>query len=98
MNRYVIRIQETLSRDIIIDALNAEDAVHNIKEMYNNSDIILDSDDYADSSFDLIHSHKIAEGKYCPKCGSKLCHETEADYPYQCLYCDENFYEIELES
>lgn len=96
MNKYVIRVQETLRREIIVDALNSEDAVHQVKEMYDNEDIILDSDDCANRSFDVIQSHKIAEGKYCPMCGQNLCHETQADYPYVCLECDENFYEFEV--
>tara|TARA_R110000803_G_scaffold99639_1_gene167780 strand:+ start:222 stop:380 length:159 start_codon:yes stop_codon:yes gene_type:complete len=34
----------------------------------------------------------------CPKCNSKLYNETEKDidYPYVCLDCDENFYNIEV--
>lgn len=32
----------------------------------------------------------------CPKCGRELAVETELDYPWQCLTCDENFYNIEL--
>ena len=34
----------------------------------------------------------------CPKCDSKLYNETEKDidYPYVCLGCDENFYNIEV--
>jgi len=36
--------------------------------------------------------------KDCPKCNSKLYNETikVIDYPYVCLDCDENFYNIEI--
>ena len=34
--------------------------------------------------------------KLCPKCGNELIPETEIkEYPFQCLECDENFYEFE---
>ena len=34
----------------------------------------------------------------CPKCDEIAIEETckDIDYPYVCLSCDENFYEIEL--
>ncbi len=39
----------------------------------------------------------IAEGKICPRCGSKLFIEDELDeYSYFCFECDENFYEFEV--
>ena len=37
--------------------------------------------------------------KHCPNCNELLFNEInqpEIDYPYVCLYCDENFYNIEL--
>ena len=37
--------------------------------------------------------------KYCPNCNELLfneIHQPEIDYPYVCLLCDENFYNIEL--
>jgi hypothetical protein len=37
--------------------------------------------------------------KHCPNCYELLFKETnkDIDYPYVCLCCDENFYNIELE-
>ena len=36
--------------------------------------------------------------KHCPNCDELLFNEIhkDIDYPYVCLYCDENFYNIEL--
>ena len=35
--------------------------------------------------------------KPCPNCNELLFNEfKDIDYPYVCLYCDENFYNIEL--
>jgi len=38
--------------------------------------------------------------KHCPNCDELLFNEIhkDLDYPYVCLYCDENFYNIELKS
>ena len=47
-----------------------------------------------------MENYKLAEGTFCPHCGKPLYFETdpELDYPYVCLDCDENFYEIEVET
>ena len=47
-----------------------------------------------------MENYKLAVGKFCPHCGKPLYFETdpELDYPYVCLDCDENFYEIEVET
>ena len=34
--------------------------------------------------------------KHCPNCNELLFNEIHMDYPYVCLLCDENFYNIEL--
>ena len=49
-----------------------------------------------DSNYDL----KNVTSKHCPKCDELLFNEKikNADYPYVCLWCDENFYNIELAS
>ena len=33
--------------------------------------------------------------KFCPKCGQALTKSSTEGYAYQCLTCDEDFYEIE---
>ena len=44
------------------------------------------------------YKEKDKTNKDCPKCSSKLYNEIikEIDYPYVCLECDENFYNIEI--
>ena len=45
----------------------------------------------------IEYKQKDKTNKDCPKCSSKLYNEIikEIDYPYVCLECDENFYNIE---
>jgi DNA-directed RNA polymerase subunit RPC12/RpoP len=45
-----------------------------------------------------IIEYKDKTDKDCPKCSFKLYSEIvkEIDYPYVCLECDENFYNIEI--
>ena len=46
----------------------------------------------------IEYKEKDKTNKDCPKCNSKLYNEIikEIDYPYVCLECDENFYNIEI--
>ena len=34
--------------------------------------------------------------RFCGRCGSKLIASNNSDYDYQCLTCDEDFYEDEI--
>ena len=45
----------------------------------------------------IEYKEKDKTDKDCPKCSSKLYNEIikEIDYPYVCLECNENFYNIE---
>ena len=51
MSKYAIRIEETLSRDIIVDADNIMDAIDKVRDMYRNEDIVLDASDHVDTNF-----------------------------------------------
>lgn len=39
------------------------------------------------------------KGYYCPRCGRQVTEsdlwDSENEYPFQCVYCDEDFYSIE---
>jgi hypothetical protein len=48
---YSISIIETLSREITIGSASVDEALETVKERYNNSEIILDADDYKDVDF-----------------------------------------------
>lgn len=51
MSKYAIRVEETLSRDIIVDADNIMDAIDKVRDMYRNEDIVLDASDHVDTNF-----------------------------------------------
>ncbi len=46
METYKIEIQEFLSKIIEIEAENKEEAISKVKRMYQNEEIVLDSEDY----------------------------------------------------
>lgn len=60
MKKYKIQLEEILMREVVVTASSASDAVAKVRAMYDNGDIILDSDDCIDKSFDVIQSHKYA--------------------------------------
>ena len=51
MQTYHIEIQETLVRVVAVEALSLDSAIVQVQEMYNNEEIVLDSDDYMDTEF-----------------------------------------------
>lgn len=51
MKTYKIRIIETLSRDIDIQADDIDDAFDEIEHKYQNGEIVLDADDFQGAEF-----------------------------------------------
>ena len=49
--KLVVTIEETLSRDIEVDAINPMDATEKVREMYDNGEIILSADDFVGAGF-----------------------------------------------
>lgn len=47
--KYVVRIEETLVKHVIIEADNADDAVNIAEIAYQNGNIILEYDDFYDT-------------------------------------------------
>ena len=46
MKRYYVSVTEILSRAVSVDAESEKEAVQKVQDAYNNSKIILDSDDF----------------------------------------------------
>lgn len=46
MKRYYVSFTETLNRAVSVDAESEKEAVQKVQDAYNNSKIILDSDDF----------------------------------------------------
>ena len=54
MTKFIINIEETLFRSIEIEAENDEQAIELAKEQYNNSQVILDSNDITSMQMQAI--------------------------------------------
>ncbi len=52
MSKYKIMVTETLQREIEVEADNFDKAIERVEEMYYDSEIILDSEDYVSVNFD----------------------------------------------
>ena len=59
MQRYIVRVTETLSRSWVVEAENENAAGAKIETAYNNGDVILDYDDY--SEFDIEVTREATE-------------------------------------
>ena len=55
MKTFEIEIKETLSKTIEVEANSIEDAIEKATLLYNNEEIILNSDDYLDTEIDHIN-------------------------------------------
>lgn len=51
--KYVIRITETLVRDLTIEATSADEAIEHVISHYDNCDIVLDYSDHRDTIIDI---------------------------------------------
>ena len=72
--------------------------LYDFENLYENEDYI----EYGDlkarwllKRSELVDKYKV--GKSCPRCGLSLIPSVISDYDYQCLYCDEDFYDCEVE-
>lgn len=51
MNKYVITIEETLCRTIVVNADSDENAYRKVEELYHSGDIVLSADDFVGVEF-----------------------------------------------
>lgn len=54
MNRYIVEIKEVLTRTIMVNAKNEEEAKEIIEKDYKKEKIILDSNDYEKTEIKVI--------------------------------------------
>ena len=52
--KYVVEIEETLMRHVIVEAEDAHMAEHIAWQAYNDEEVVLDYRDYADTSFNCV--------------------------------------------
>ena len=55
MNKYIIEITETLQKQIEVEANSKDDALRLVKSKYKNEEIILDSENYVSTNFNVIN-------------------------------------------
>ena len=51
--RYYVSVTETLNKVVSVDAESENEAVKKVKDAYNNSDIILDSDNFCGETIEI---------------------------------------------
>lgn len=61
MKKYNIEVEEVLRRVIPIEANSIDEALDKVKEQYDEEEIVLDSNDYCQTSFDNLYSKKLEE-------------------------------------
>ena len=44
--KFVMKVTETLSRTVVVDANDKDDAISKVEQAYDNGDIVLDYNDY----------------------------------------------------
>ena len=51
--RYYVSVTETLNKVVSVDAESENEAVQKVQDAYNNSDIILDSDNFCGETIEI---------------------------------------------
>lgn len=59
MKRYYVSVTETLNKVVSVDAESKEEAVRKVQDAYDNSDIILDSDNFAGEHIELDEDQEL---------------------------------------
>ena len=71
MNKYDIEIEEVLRRVITgVEAKDINEAINKVEERYDNEEIVLDSSDFVENSFNNLYSKNLDKDieisiKYC---------------------------------
>lgn len=53
MKKYYVSVTETLNKVVSVDAESENEAVQKVQDAYNNSDIILDNDDFCGEKVEI---------------------------------------------
>ena len=54
--KHIIRITETLTRDIVVNADSAQEALESVLASYDDCNIVLSSEDWTDTTIDIVKS------------------------------------------
>lgn len=58
METFKIEVQEFLSKIVEVKALNVEEAISKVKELYHKEEIVLDSGDYVTTEIEEYDTNK----------------------------------------
>ena len=58
MKTYLVKITETLQKQITITANSREEAEQKVRNKYKNEEIVLDESDYVDTEFEVLKEKK----------------------------------------
>ena len=61
MKKYLVKITETLQKQITITASSREEAEQKVKEKYRNEEIVLDENDYVDTVFTVLKEKRMKD-------------------------------------
>ncbi|WP_416323255.1 DpnD/PcfM family protein [[Clostridium] innocuum] len=61
MKTYLVKITETLQKQITITANSREEAEQKVKEKYRNEEIVLDENDYVDTVFTVLKEKRMKD-------------------------------------
>ena len=61
MKTYLVKITETLQKQITITASSREEAEQKVKEKYRNEEIVLDENDYVDTVFTVLKEKRMKD-------------------------------------
>ena len=62
--KFLVSIEETLSRLVVVEADNGTEAEHIVRDKYNACDIVLDSNDFSDVEIMCIKKASASEVTY----------------------------------
>ena len=51
MKKFKVKIVETLEREVLVNANSKKDAINIVQSLYENEDIVLDSNDFKEVEF-----------------------------------------------
>lgn len=63
--KYVVRVTETLSHTVIVEANNMQDAKNKVNKAYDDGQIVLDYDDFARYNVEVVREATDSDNKYC---------------------------------
>ena len=62
--KYLVRVTETLAKSVIVEANSKEEAENKVDQAYDDAQIVLDYDDFAEYEIEAIREANDFDNKY----------------------------------